>query len=343
MAAPENSIRILSIDGGGMRGIIPAMILKKLEDLIGGVLDGSKRPRQPLATFFDIIAGTSTGAIIAAGLAGRNRKGQPLATPDSLIAFYEKNSRNVFGSRRKILPRSNQQALAQELHGICGEARLSEATANLVVPAFVENGAFLFRGGPDRTPGTQADYLLRDVLLAATAAPTVFPPVRITAIGQQETRSFIDGGLFANNPTLHAWLDARELFGQQRDILVVSLGTGNDFRPVDYHLARNWGLLRWLDPRRGLVQLLMQGQSHDTHRNLQQLIPDQHWYIRLDPRSREPLPSFFDASDRALGQLIKVTNTFIDRHSGELADLSQRLAAAGPRRPAQAAGLPSEN
>jgi patatin-like phospholipase/acyl hydrolase len=334
MAIVEKPIRILSIDGGGMRGLIPALLIRRLDQLIAQRLAEEKRPRQPLASFFDIIAGTSTGAIIAAGLAGR-KEDRPLASPDELIKFYLEDAAQVFRGHRWGLmgPKFEQKRLERRFAEICCNASLSDAAANLIIPAFVGNGAFLFRGGPNWPLGSQPDYHLRDVLLAATAAPYLFPPARITAIGEQQTHDFIDGGLFANNPSLHAYLEARELFGHQREILLLSLGTGNDFRPIEYHIARRWGILGWLNPRLGLplIQVLMQGQSNDADRNLQRLMPDQRWYIRLDVHSRAALPSFDDASPAGVEALGRVAEQFIAENSELLGGLARRLISAGTK------------
>lgn len=338
MAIVENPIRILSIDGGGMRGIIPAMILQQLDHLIAQRLDERKHKPQPLVKFFDVVAGTSTGAIIAAALAGcKGADRRPLASPNELINFYLEDAARVFAGRWRTLKgllrpkfRIGQTKLKQRFAEICCDARLADAAANLIIPAFEGNGAYLFRGGPSWPAGSQPDFYLRDVLLATTAAPYLFPPVRITAIGQQETRDFIDGGLFANNPAMHAYLEARELFGSRREILLLSLGTGNDFHPIDYHTAYRWGGLQLLNPLKGLplIQAMMQGQSHDTHRNLQRLIPDQHSYIQLDLHSPMPLPSFDDASPAAVQSLRAVADKLIAQNSELLVGLSHRLVSA---------------
>ena len=331
MSTVETPIKILSVDGGGMRGLIPAMIIQRIDDLIARRLSDEKRPPQSLSSFFDIIAGTSTGAIIAVGLTGRKDRSRVLADPHDLIKFYLEDAAQVFRGHRWGLmrPKYEPTGLKKRFAEICGDARLSDVATNLIVPAFVGNGAFLFRGGPNWPPGGQPNFYLRDVLLAATAAPYLFPPVRITEIGQQVTRSFIDGGLFANNPSLHAYLEARELFGNSRQILLVSLGTGNDFRPIDYHVARGWGIFGWLNPRLKLplIQVLMQGQSHDTHCNLQRLIPDQRWYVRLDVHTRGSLPSFDDASPAGVQGFCKLADDFIAEREEELVSLSHRLVA----------------
>jgi uncharacterized protein len=327
-------VRILSLDGGGMRGLFPAKLLSRLEQLTTERLAALGRKPEPLAKLFDVFAGTSTGAIIAVGLAGIRREGEPLATPDELVRFYCENARHVFAGRRYGILRTKyeQSALAGIFSEICGDARLSEVQTNILIPAFdIENrSGFLFRGGPGWMPHSQADYYLRDALLAATATPFLFPPAYIAAIGQPELRAFIDGGSFANNPSFHAYLDGRQLFGDQRQILLLSLGTGDDFKPIDYHIARRWGLGAWFNPRNRLplVRMLMYGQSDQAHQNLRRLIPDTRYYIRLDAPQTSYLPSMDDASPAAVRALSTAADEFVAESEDILRDIARRLVIA---------------
>ena len=100
MATVETPIKILSIDGGGMRGLIPAMIIQRIDELITRRLSKEGRPPQLLSSFFDIIAGTSTGAIIAVGLTGRKERSRVLASPNDLIKFYLEDAAQVFRGHR---------------------------------------------------------------------------------------------------------------------------------------------------------------------------------------------------------------------------------------------------
>lgn len=336
----------MSIDGGGTRGIIPALVLNELDRLITqripNAADGGH-----FVDFFDVVAGTSTGAIIAAGLAGISDE-QHVSGLAQLIEFYRHEAADVFSQSRASywIPESlaqkfsgilspkfkaGQQRLKQKFGEICRDACLSNAAANVVIPAFTGKGAFVFRGGPDWPVGTVSDYFLRDVLLATTAAPYVFPPSRIMSIGRAEIESFIDGGVFANNPALHAYLDARQLFGSHRDVLLVSLGTASDFIPLDYHAVFRWGGLGWLNIQKGLplIQAFMLGQSNDTHSILQQLIPDPRCYIRLDIHSRTPLPEFFDASSAAMQTFECLAGRIIEQNAELIEDLANRLAKLG--------------
>jgi uncharacterized protein len=346
MAKVTRPIVILSIDGGGTRGIIPALVLQSLDRLISA-RSSNVEERENLIGYFDVVAGTSTGAIIAAGLAGKSDDAH-VSGLDQLVEFYKNDAIEVFSEPlgNYWFPRSiarklsgvfapmfskGQQTLKQKLKNICRDATLSSSAANLVIPAFTGNGAFIFRGGPDWPTGIVPDYLLQDVLLATTAAPCVFPPARITRIGHPAIESFIDGGVFANNPALHAYLDARQLFGNRREILLISLGTANDDIPLDYHAVFNWGGLNWLNPRAGLplFQACMRGQSNDTHSILQQLIPDPHSYIRLDIQADSQMPAFYDASPAAMRTFEDLALKMISQNSELLEDLASRLAQIG--------------
>jgi predicted acylesterase/phospholipase RssA len=325
MAKVTRPIVILSIDGGGTRGIIPALVLQSLDRLISA-RSSNVEERENLIGYFDVVAGTSTGAIIAAGLAGKSDDAH-VSGLDQLVEFYKNDAIEVFSEPlgNYWFPRSiarklsgvfapmfskGQQTLKQKLKNICRDATLSSSAANLVIPAFTGNGAFIFRGGPDWPTGIVPDYLLQDVLLATTAAPCVFPPARITRIGHPAIESFIDGGVFANNPALHAYLDARQLFGNRREILLIS---------------------NWLNPRAGLplFQACMRGQSNDTHSILQQLIPDPHSYIRLDIQADSQMPAFYDASPAAMRTFEDLALKMISQNSELLEDLASRLAQIG--------------
>lgn len=333
MTLGRNTIRILSIDGGGMRGLMPAHVLRRLDQLLAARMDAGGRP---LGTFFDLVSGASTGAIIAAGVAASAGGGMPLADPERLIRLYRDDGRRVFArSRRRfpggiLGPKYLQQQLAEMYETVCGDAVLSECLTNLLIPAYDIDrpGVFHFRGGPDLVPADRHDFRLREVLLAATAAPYHFPPVRIAPVGRTELRTLVDGGVFASNPTLRAYLEARQLFGAKPDVLILSLGTGTDAQPISYHAAHRWGLSGWLNPRDGvpLIQLFMNGQADDVHENLRRMVPDTRQYFRIDLVSAERLPAPDDISEGALRALTAHAEALVKREDAALRYIAARLA-----------------
>jgi predicted acylesterase/phospholipase RssA len=250
----DETIRILSIDGGGIRGIIPAIVLREIL--------GDLRAQDA----FHMIAGTSTGGILACGLA----KPGPLS-PQTLLDLYVDHGGEIFDrpwwralpGANLVEPRYSPADLERYLKQELGGTRLSDVTAvDLIVPSYAiqlpeprENGetrtAMFFRSWQSRSrelpPGRSTDeydFLLRDVCRATSAAPTYFPPADIRNRAGQRF-GMVDGGVFANNPAMCALAAAWRLYGRDRPCLVVSLGTGMLQKPIPLDAATRWGLLGW--------------------------------------------------------------------------------------------------
>jgi patatin-like phospholipase/acyl hydrolase len=216
----DKPFKILSLDGGGIKGIYTVEILRQCElALCGGA---------PLASFFDMIAGTSTGAIIALGLA----RHFPI---DDIHAFYEDDGRRIFppGPRqnwRKFLhflsPKLAHEELEAALKSRFEDVLLGEAHARIVIPAFMMPKTEIAVFKTDHHSDFRNDHLtpMWKVARSTSAAPTYLKGLEHAESG----RIFIDGGVWANNPIMVALVDALtayELSFDQIDIL--SIGTGN--------------------------------------------------------------------------------------------------------------------
>jgi patatin-like phospholipase/acyl hydrolase len=211
--------RILSIDGGGIKGVFPASFLATIEDSIGG----------KVADYFDLIAGTSTGGVIALGL------GLGFTATETLM-FYEELGSTVFrGSRllrylrRLGFSKYSQKELRGALESIVSERKLGESTKRLVIPSLnLETGeVYIYK--TSHHPRLERDYKEKvvDIALATTAAPTYFPTHR-SAAGVP----LIDGGVWANNPVGLAVIEAIGVLNWPRNSLrVLSLGCGT--QPLD--------------------------------------------------------------------------------------------------------------
>lgn len=193
--------KILSIDGGGVKGTYPAAFLATIEQATG------KR----VVDHFDLIAGTSTGGIIALGL------GMGLSAPD-ILAFYKERAADVFGGSQAGLLQGVKRA-AQSLFGsryspeglkvaltdVFGSRRLGESRARLVIPAFSsrERKVYVFKTAHHPRLEMDLHRQVVDVALATAAAPTYFPAHSI-----KDVATLIDGGVWANNPTGLAAVEA---------------------------------------------------------------------------------------------------------------------------------------
>ncbi|MEM7121950.1 MAG: patatin-like phospholipase family protein [Pseudomonadota bacterium] len=334
-------IVILAIDGGGVRGLIPALLLKALSDQIATHGGSARGAAKPLGRYFDLIAGTSTGALIAVGLSFAKSRGSnvPLATPEELVAFYRERSAHAFRRirfqklRRLWRSEYNYEPFASVLEDIVGERRLSETTTPVVLPAYdVHNRYVRYFNSDAASTSDGEDYYLRDVLRATTAAPVYFPPARISAIGGKTEEVFVDGGLFANNPSLCASTEALRQFGFNRQLIVVSMGTGQANQRYPLHRLESWGAFKWLDPRMRmpLIDVMMDGQTDATHHHLNQVLKPDETYFRFDPALEPGLVALDDASSTILGKLDALAQMYIESQMDRLRRLARLLTEHKP-------------
>jgi patatin-like phospholipase/acyl hydrolase len=265
---------ILSIDGGGIRGIIPATVLAHIESRIG-----------PLAQHFDLIAGTSTGGIIAVGLTcPRPGTKQPLYTAAELRGLYEKHGREIFripvlqmiGSGLGLLDEKYQnKPLEKVLFDYFTDTPLGSAITNVLVSAYdIEaRSPFFFKSWRKEF----ANVAMRFVARATSAAPTYFEPALVDAAGS--THVLVDGGVFVNNPDMSAYVEATRLFPDEREFIVVAVGTGTNVRALRYKDAKNWGLVGWARP---VLDVVFDGVSDAVDYQLGYLLDDRYYRFQAE-------------------------------------------------------------
>ncbi|WP_254229440.1 patatin-like phospholipase family protein [Wolbachia pipientis] len=226
---------ILSVDGGGIRGIIPAIILAEIE----------YRTKKPISQMFDLMVGTSTGGIIVAGLC--NKQYSAL----DLVDLYQKDGPHIFKSsffRRSIFSWLNCAQYSYKniecvLNRYFGDSTLADATNNLMIISYdIKNSApFFFKSWKE-----DRNFIkLRDALRATTAAPTYFAP-KYLKINNIE-RVLVDGGVFANNPAACAYASGRRLFPYD-DLVILSIGTGRVSNSIQYKKSKRLGKVSWVKP-----------------------------------------------------------------------------------------------
>ena len=241
--------KILSLDGGGIRGIFPAQVLAYLE---GHCLDG-----QPIGDYFDLIAGTSTGGIIALGLGAG-------LTAHALLDLYVNEGHRVFPPQQRAsnrLPwkrylrnRYDRTALDELLWQNLGSRTLRESKYRLLIPATEAR-----HGDPAvyKTPHHPGYFLdgdkpMAEVAAATSAAPTYLKPVI------QDDYVLLDGGIWANNPTMMALVEALTCFTVQREnIVILSIGCGQDGFQINSKQASGAGQYQW----REIIYVAMHYQS----------------------------------------------------------------------------------
>ncbi|XP_047150612.1 patatin-like protein 3 [Vigna umbellata] len=215
-------VSILSIDGGGIRGIIPATVLDYLDKALK-----AKDPRTSLADYFDVISGTSTGGLMTLMLAAPNssHSHQPLFTPSEVVQFYKKNGPEIFRRQHSLTcPKYDGEFLKQKTVELLRETRLNETLTNVVIPTFDEKKIqpVIFSNYKLKTE-SYLNAKLSDIGLGTSAAPTYLPSHEFQNDGVKF--DLIDGAMAANNPALVAVSEVIQHTGN-KEIMLLSLGTG---------------------------------------------------------------------------------------------------------------------
>lgn len=315
-------MRVLSIDGGGIRGLIPALVLAEIE----------RRTQRRTAELFDLIAGTSTGGIIACALARPGDDGAPRFAADELAQLYEREGPRIF--HRSLLKRiTSAEGVLDERYGsdgllaalreYLGDARLSDALVPLFVPAYdiERRRAFFFRSERARTDPA-LDFGLADVAHATSAAPTYFEPARVSDAAGAHRYALVDGGVFAANPSACAYVDlVRAGRAPEVDVLA-SLGTGTATRPLRYADVRGWGQLEWARP---LVDVLLSSAAETVDFQLTHLLGDR--YVRLQERLETASDDLDDASPENLRALRAEGERLITEQAATIDALCARLVS----------------
>ncbi|XP_023007052.1 patatin-like protein 2 [Cucurbita maxima] len=261
---------ILSIDGGGIRGIIPSTILAFFESKLQE-LDG---PDARIADYFDLIAGTSTGGLIAAMLTAPNKDKKPLYAAKDLTNFFLEHSPKIFPQKNylfssvtnlfgKVLgPKYDGQYLRTLLNDQLRDTTLKETLTNVVIPAFDINHLHpvIFSNVKARWDELK-NPKLADVCISTSAAPTYLPAYEFqtnNSMGNTHVFNMVDGGVAANNPTLAAITQVSkgtnicEPFKtkpmETERMLVLSLGTGAAKNEGKYSASKaaKWGMFNWV-------------------------------------------------------------------------------------------------
>ena len=311
----KKPFRILCLDGGGIRGVITARILQEVEKQIQG------HCQQPLADYFDMIAGTSTGSLLASSIAlGYSSK--------ELVELYAQRGLEIFpyqslGSlaRWKLVwkyglsaPKFSNEGLVKvlssmpgfqrngepvrlkEVGKVPGQDRPSPILLILAYDALHRNTTFFTNHHPALARRWYDTMPLWKICVASASAPTFFPACELTHeesgvaddgsgeaghdVTEQWSFPHVDGGVTANNPALCAVAQAIKLGHRLEDIQLLSIGTGQNKKPLQHKEIEGWGLIEW-----GLriADVFMEGQAELQGEVCQQLLGgfESHRYLRL--------------------------------------------------------------
>lgn len=354
-------MNVLSIDGGGIRGIIPARVLVALQGEI----------KRPLGQVFDLIVGTSTGGLLALAIAAPDgADGAASPSPSALLDLYTSKGPMIFGASGvdfrsnplmafvtviggptagaapwvkrlrsnlgidKPSDRGNARysaaALEESLHTLFGDAKLSDLRTEVVITSYdmATRQPVLFRASDAKAdPG--ADAYLRDVGRATSAAPTFFPPYEMPWRGKRHV--LIDGGVVANNPSIIAVFEAFRAATPDESILVLSLGTGSPQRSaasattLDDLKTRPWPLVAM-----DLMQTMFDADSQMADQVLTGLaasLPSRIKSLRLQAYLTDVSVAMDDASPTHIRQLSEVGEHLVKENKARITELARQLSA----------------
>ncbi|XP_057449510.1 patatin-like protein 1 [Lotus japonicus] len=339
-SANGNLITVLSIDGGGIRGIIPGVILSYLESQLQE-LDGEDAR---LADYFEVIAGTSTGGLISAMLAAPHptTKNRPLFAAKEIVPFYLEHGPSIFPQTRGIFAplinlikaltgsKYNGKYLHKIVKELLRDTTLSQTLTKVVIPTFdvTKFQPTIFSSNQIATDPT-LDVPLSDICIATSAAPTYLPAHYFTKQDEQgkviKEFNLIDGGVAANNPTLIAIREeTKQLIGNPggRNVntgglgfdrfLVLSIGTGSNKKEHKYNakMMSKWGILSWLF-HSGSTPIIdcFNESSNDLVDYFNQVVfsvlESQDSYLRIQVDLEKELASVDGATKENLDNLVK--------------------------------------
>ena len=344
--------KILSIDGGGIRGIIPALLLAEIE----------RRTQKPIFSLFDLITGTSSGGILALGLSKPRLSSDvsdnlPVAeyTAEDLLQlfleygveiFYEPLFERLLGPLEDIFlqPKYPSESKEEILRKYFGNALIENNLKEVFVTSYdIEQRIPIFFTNKLEKQQIESKnfqklcggFSLLDAALATSATPTYFAPHRIVNPHNSSiVYTLIDGGVFANNPAHLAILEAQisskrkaQKVLNTEDILIVSLGTGSLTSVYPYKEVKNWGLLQWGRP---LLNIMFDGNSEVVAGELEQLFEPsekeaQNFYYRFQTLLDSELEEIDNTKLQNTRQLQAIGHRLISQKSQQIDELCSVL------------------
>ncbi|HNW89199.1 MAG TPA: patatin-like phospholipase family protein [Bacteroidales bacterium] len=341
----SKKIRILSIDGGGIKGILPGTILEYIESKICEKAGADKR----LSDYFDLIAGTSTGGILSCIYLAPGENGRPKFTARQAVDLYVDKGHEIFdlgvwqklqsgfGILNEKYPSEN---LEKNLKEYFGDLKLSQLLKPCLITSYeiTKRAAFFFTS-MDAKKSEVDNFYVRDICRATSAAPTYFETAKINSLFGAPFY-LVDGGVFANNPALCAYAEAHKTeFGKilqdsgkpdkptAKEMMIVSIGTGATGKSYSYKEAIDWGAIGWLMP---IIDILMSGNSETVSYQLKQMFDtlserDKKDYFRLEPSIEGAKSAMDNATTGNIQELVAAGRRFVTDHDEILNRIVERL------------------
>ncbi|MDR2835756.1 MAG: patatin-like phospholipase family protein [Bacteroidales bacterium] len=358
-------IKILSIDSGGIKGLIPAILLNYIEELLQ---QKTNNPDATLSDFFDMIAGTSTGGILACFyLIPSNNENGPKAkhfakeavnlyaergkdifkpkietSLNKITNFFSKDKekeKGIFKNKLTSSLNSANNLIAEEYSEVefekilkeeMGYAKLSETLKHCFVVSYnISTCKPVMFSTPEAKKYIHRDYYLKDISRATSAAPTYFKLAAISSLAGA-TQYLIDGGIFASNPALCAIVEANKYFFKDKnnfvdDMFVLSVGTGNEKEEYDYKKAQNWGVAQWAIP---VMNIMMSASVEIVDYQVKQLFASANSsenYFRMEPDLCNATFELDNTSDENIKNLKDAALNYIAQNAEKIDEIVEKI------------------
>lgn len=326
-----------------MRGIVPALVLKSLQMRLAKL-----NPDAQLWNSFDLMTGTSTGILIALGLTKpqRDSEGNCLQAAeygiDDIIDTYRLHAGEIFPQTTFRALRQVMQAFGEKYDSthferlvkrLYGQTPVRDALTNLVLTSYDTEARrpFFFKRRPEHyRPADDLDFLMRDAARAGCAAPTFFEPAYISPLPPAfGSYCLVDGAVFANNPAMVGYIEARKLYPRAKKFVILSLGTGSTVKRFTYHEMKNWGYIDWVSPTKGvpITSIAIDGQVESANYQLGKLEGVE--FHRLDAPLIGCSEEMDDASDRNMNALQRLAQGIIQTNDARLESVARTLVVQG--------------
>jgi patatin-like phospholipase/acyl hydrolase len=313
--------KILSLDGGGIRGIIPGQVLVRVEQEF----------EVKIGTDFDLIAGTSTGGILAcAYLCPSDNDPQiPKFSAEEVVGLYFKRGDEIFDiptfHKIKTLggiidEKYPEDGIEDALKEYFGDTWLKDLLKPCIITSYdirERKGHFF---GQHKASDPDFNFKVKDVCRATSAAPTYFECAKILSESNQDF-PLIDGGVFVNNPALVAYAEGREILNNDdggkataKDMKILSIGTGHSRKKYNYSRAKNYGMAEWVQP---IIDIMMSASADVAHYQLDKIYdttsnPKQYLRITGDLKAAGVDPEMDNAKPKNLKRLKEFGNQLFD-------------------------------
>lgn len=318
--ADQEYIRILAIDGGGVYGLLPAHVLKYVEE----------KAQKPITELFDVVMGTSTGALLSVLLTVPGKENQPKYSARDVIDIYNEDGKWIFYSPwyHRILtlngwigPKYMTKERSRIFHKYLGNLYFDQLMNNVVIPAYGvnEREPLLFINWKEKSM-EDINFAVSDLLMGAVSPPGFFPSV---VFGSRQDRFVLaDGAIFVNNPALAATLIAMKVYPNKKYILV-SLGTGETkIEPQKADAVIDWGDIQWGEE---IVPVFMQSSMKFDNVLLEKAFPFPVEVFRFNKEISGFKRAIDDIAPSNLDRLNKEGESIVRKNKKRLNALIPRL------------------